>query len=305
MKDIYDIVRERLRHPEESFALATLVRARGSSYRRPGARMLIGRDQCTIGSLSGGCLEEEVAERAQEIFSTGRACLTSFDTRLRFGCNGAIDIFIEPLADDFIAALHTHLQARAKCFARTTFAGATENLGSRVAAFEENYDDSQSFLQEIHPQPRLLLFGSGPDSRPLRAFAEILGWQVIEAEHESEFPEEVDRWTAAIVKSHNYGRDFAALQKLLPLPLRYVGLIGPRRRRDQLLADVFESGTVAHAGLFAPTGLDLGSETPEEIALAIIAEIQHAFAGGTCSSLREIKAPIHVAPPRVEFSVAR
>ncbi len=304
MKDIHDIVREYRRHPGQSFALATLVRARGSSYRRPGARMLIARDGRTVGSLSGGCLEEEVAQRAQEIFASGRACLTSFDTRLRFGCNGAIDIFIEPLADQFVAALNAHLDAREKCFALTTFAGASDKLGSRVAEFEENIDDADSFVQEIHPQPRLLIYGSGPDSRPLRSFAEILGWQVIEAEQESELPEEVDQWTAAVVKSHNYGRDFAALQKLLPLPLPYVGLIGPRRRRDQLLADVFESGTVANAGLFAPTGLDLGSETPEEIALAIIAEIQHAFAGGTGSSLREIKAPIH-ASPRAEFSLAR
>jgi xanthine dehydrogenase accessory factor len=294
VKDIHDIVRECQRRAGEPFALATLVRARGSSYRRPGARMLIGGDGQTVGSLSGGCLEEEVAQGAQQVLRTGEPRLTSFDTRLRFGCNGAIDIFVERLEENFIADLASYLDARQSCFARTTFEGPIDELGSRILAFDPA-SRHNSFLQEIHPQPRLIIYGDGPDSVPLRSFCAVLGWQVIEAEHASELPRGADEWTAAIVKSHNYGRDFAALQALLPFPLRYVGLVGPRKRRDQLLADVLDSGTTANAELFAPTGLDLGSETPEEIALAIVAEVQRAFAGGTGASLREVKAPIHQA----------
>jgi hypothetical protein len=100
------------------------------------------------------------------------------------------------------------------------------------------------------------------------------------------------------VKSHNYGRDFVALQKLLPLNLRYVGLIGPRKRRDQLLNDLLEIGITINAGFFAPAGLDLGVESPQEIALAIISEIQRVFAHGSGLSLREGKMPIHV--PRLQ-----
>jgi xanthine/CO dehydrogenase XdhC/CoxF family maturation factor len=98
-----------------------------------------------------------------------------------------------------------------------------------------------------------------------------------------------------MVKSHNYGRDFAALQRLLPLNLPYVGLIGPRKRRNQLLGDLLESGVTINAGFFGPAGLDLGAETPEEIALEIIAEIQRVFAHGSGVSLRERKIPIHAA----------
>ncbi len=83
------------------------------------------------------------------------------------------------------------------------------------------------------------------------------------------------------MKSHNYGRDFVALQKLLPLNLRYVGLIGPRKRRDQLLDDLLDLGVTINAGFVAPAGLDLGAETPDEIALAIVSEIQRVFAYGS------------------------
>jgi len=97
------------------------------------------------------------------------------------------------------------------------------------------------------------------------------------------------------VKSHNYGRDFAALGKLLPMNLRYIGLIGPRQRRDQLMNHLLDLGITVNAGFFAPAGLDFGAETTEEIALSIIAEIQRVFAKGSGESLRERKISIHEA----------
>src|SRR4051812_26567908 len=102
MKEIREILRLSELRRGEPFALATLVAARGSSYRRPGARMLICPDGATAGSLSGGCLEEEVTLRAAEVMRTGEPALMSFDTRLRFGCNGSIDIFIEAADEDFL-----------------------------------------------------------------------------------------------------------------------------------------------------------------------------------------------------------
>jgi xanthine/CO dehydrogenase XdhC/CoxF family maturation factor len=296
VKDIYDIVRQYTSRRGQAFALATLVRVRGSSYRRPGARMLIAGGGRTVGSLSGGCLEEEVAQRGQEILRTGQPSLTSFDTRRRFGCNGAIDIFIERIGDDFIMDIAGRLEARQRCLAETVFEDADE-MGSRVVAFE-SAGHAGALLQEIHPPPRLIIYGDGPDSIPLRALCAVLGWQIVEAEQVSELPHAVDEWTAAIVKSHNYGRDFAALQTLLPLPLRYVGLVGPRRRRDQLLGDVLDSGIPVHADFFAPAGLDLRAETPEEIALAIVTEIQTVFAGSTGKPLRDLKQPIHAVETR-------
>ena len=292
MREIRDIIREWVRHRGQQLALATLVRAQGSSYRRPGARMLVCPDGVTVGSLSGGCLEEEVAYRAFGVMDTGMPSLMSFDTRLRFGCNGNIDVFVEAVRDDSLAQLARHFTARKTCRVLTRFEGKEEELGTRLLALDEQIPDG-AFLQEIEPPIQLVVFGDGPDSIPLRAFADVLGWDVIEIDQAADLPSRADQRTAAIVKSHNYGRDFAALRHLLALELPYVGLLGPRKRRDQLLNAVLDSGISIDAEVFAPAGLDLGAETPEEIALALISEIQAVFADASADSLRDRKAPIH------------
>ena len=194
--------------------------------------------------------------------------------RKRFGCHGKIEIYIERVAKKFLVDLANDLDARRSHIALTRF-GESE------------------FVQEIHPPLRLMIFGEGPDSVPIQKLSESLGWQPIEIVDPNSLSIVPDEWTAAIVKSHNYGRDFAALQKLLPMNLRYVGLIGPRKRRDQLLNDLLDLGVTINAGFFSPAGLDLGSETPEEIALSIVSEIQRVFARGSGFSLRERKISIH------------
>src|SRR5438045_8672901 len=104
MKEIVDILRVFELHRGQPLALATLVRATGASYRRPGARMLVCPDGTTVGSLSGGCLEEEVAVRATEVVWSETASLMRFDTRRRFGCHGAIEILVERAEDSFLVA---------------------------------------------------------------------------------------------------------------------------------------------------------------------------------------------------------
>jgi xanthine dehydrogenase accessory factor len=285
MKDVYDILREWKKRRGEKFALATLVRAEGSSYRRPGARMLICEDGTTVGSLSAGCVENEVANSARRVLSKGEPFVVSFDTRRRFGCAGKIDILIERIDEDFFGNLAQDLEARRVHVAVTRF-------------------DGEQFIQQIPPPLRLLLVGDGPDNAPFRSLGYLLGWDVIEIVDPNLVSIEPDPWTAAVVKSHNYGRDFVSLQKMLPLQLRYVGLIGPRKRRDQIMGELLEVGVTINAGFFAPAGLDIGSETPEEIALAVVSEIQRVFAGTTGESLRERKTAIHqsktTAPPRSE-----
>ena len=289
MKDIYDILREWRKRPGELFALATLIDVEGSSYRRAGARMLVCQDGLTIGSLSGGCIEEEVAQRAIDVLHGGEPAMTTFDTRQRFGCHGKISILIERVAEGFFRKVAERLDARSSCFVMTT------ESGSRIV--EHGHEQEWRLVQEIHPPIRLLLFGDGPDTMPLRSLGGLLGWQSMEIFDPDAFSIERDQWTAAVVKSHNYGRDFVALRKLLPLNLRYVGVVGARRRRDQLLNDLLDAGITIGPGLFAPAGLDLRADTPEEIALAIVTEIQSVFASGSRVSLRDRKSPIH-APER-------
>ena len=292
MREIADILHAWEKHRGERLALATLVRAQGSSYRRPGARMLICPDGTTAGSLSGGCLEEEVARRSFEVIQTDTPALMNFDTRLRFGCNGTIEILVEPVRETFLSELSEHFAQRRTCRAMTVFSGVLSELGTRMLQTAED-PATDAFVQEIKAPIKLLIFGDGPDSVPLRSFAETLGWSVIEVDRASDLPARADQRTAAVVKSHNYGRDFAALRHLLQLDLRYVGLLGPRKRRDQLLSALLDDGVALYSELFAPAGLDLGAETPEEIALAIISEIQTVFAEASGESLRVRKVPIH------------
>jgi xanthine/CO dehydrogenase XdhC/CoxF family maturation factor len=260
--------------------------------------MLVAANGSAVGSLSGGCLEEEVAQRAIEVIRTGRPALMEFDTRRRFGCNGAIEIFVEAAREEFLAALAESFRLRRRCTAVTIFDENHASAGTRMLATAEAAPPG-AFVQTIEPPIQLLIFGDGPDSAPLRSFAQTLGWPLIECDRAHNLPPRLDDRTAAVVKSHNYGRDFTALQRLLQLNLRYVGLLGPRKRRDQLLGDLLDIGVAINADLFSPAGLDLRAETPEEIALAIVAEIQAVFAESSGESLRDRKAPIHgwnVAP---------
>ncbi len=254
--------------------------------------MLIGCHWPPVGSLSGGCLEEEVALLAQEVIRRGESKLVSFDMRRRFGCNEQIEIFIERVNKKFLFELAEYFEGRRTCIASTNFERTAYELKTKIVGTGEE-TISGAFIQEIDPPIQLVVVGGGHDSAPFRTLCELLGWSLLEVETVSELPEELDAWAAAVVKTHNYGCDFSALQKLLPFGLRYLGLIGPKRRRDQLLTDLFETAGPINAELFAPAGLDLGAETPEEIALAIVAEIQGIFTAASCESLRNRKAPIH------------
>jgi xanthine/CO dehydrogenase XdhC/CoxF family maturation factor len=198
VKDIYDIIDEFKKRLAQPLALATLVRAEGSSYRRPGARMLIRHDGHTIGSLSAGCLEVEVALRAREALQTGEPTIVSFDTRRRFGCAGRIDIFIERISEDFLRDLAHNLAGQRSCFVITAF--GEKDAGSRVVRTETDYDHERQLMQKIHPQIRLLIVGDGPDNGPLRSLGNLLGWEVVEFADPNLLPIEPNDWTAAIVK---------------------------------------------------------------------------------------------------------
>ena len=289
MNELAEIIRFWEQRNDQPMALATLVRVRGSSYRRPGARMLITSDGASAGSLSAGCIEEEVIAAASEVMRTRRSQLMSFDTRRRFGCNGSIEVFVECAPRDLLIALRENLSARRSCELVTVF----ENSDAPGTRISYGYVEPGAFVETIEPPLRLIILGDGPDAIALRAHASLLGWEAIAIQGIPQLREELDEHTAVVVATHNFGRDCAALRYLLPLGLRYVGLVGPRRRRDEILIDVMDSGARVNSELFAPAGLNLAADTPQQIALAIAAEIQSVFAGGTAEHLRERKAPIH------------
>ena len=305
MKALQQIIRRVAENPSRPWALATLVQTEGSTYRKPGARLLVDSDGSTLGVLSGGCLEEDVARHGQLVIDNASPLLLSFDTRRLYGCDGELTILVEPVpaagqSGNLITKIGRLLVNREVCRIRTCFEG--EALGSELLASDVLLAERRGVLIDAVPLPvRLLLFGTGPEIEPITQLCGNLGWVVERFGHPSELAEDFrpDAQTAAIVMTHNFGRDLLALDRLLPLQLRYVGLLGPRKRHAELLARLSEYRPLDFSAdgrsLFAPAGLDIGSEAPEEIALSIMSEVVAVLSGRRGGFLRERGRDIHPA----------
>jgi xanthine/CO dehydrogenase XdhC/CoxF family maturation factor len=202
-------------------------------------------------------------------------------------------------------------------------ADAQEALATRrsaVRAYGPLRDDAPGLevLHEVMAPPiALTVCGAGADARPLVRLAVGLDWRVTVFDHRPDYarPDHfpgatvvlIDRdalaieqptvsaCDAAVVMSHNYERDLLQLRALVVAGVPYVGVLGPRRRTERMLADLGVSDADA-ARVFAPIGLDIGAETPDEIALAIVAEVQAAQAGRRGGPLRERTGGIHALP---------
>ena len=331
----------------EALALATLVRVSGSSYRRPGARLLLGPEGSRVGSLSGGCLEADVSERARECILSGRSRLVRYDLRsdldLLFGhgvgCAGVVEVFVEPLPrgemPGWLAAADEALAARRPSCLTTVFSatGAAEHrLGEhrlepapagppsfsyRVAEREDGRVEAA--VEPLLPEPALFILGAGEDARSLAALAGSQGWFVAIVDPRAAFAsaerfpdvdaivcgplEDVfpglplDERSAAVLVSHHYLRDFVALERLLAKPPGYIGLLGTSGRTARLLCDLEAAGFVPAPGalerLYSPAGLDVGAETPDEIALSIVAEVRAVLRGRTGGFLRDRRGSVH------------
>ncbi len=263
--------------------------------------MLIAANGDSVGGVSAGCIEEEVIACAREVLHSRLARLIAFDTRARFGCHGTIKILVEPVRPDVMNELSECIAQRQPCCIETTFTG--EACGTRIANFEPN---PAAFVQVIEPLLRLILIGQSAESPTLLAQAALLGWDVVRVDSTA-IPAELllDHRAAVVVATHNFGRDAVLLRQLLPAGLKYLGLVGSRRRRDDLLFDLLQQGIEVRSELFAPAGLHLGADGPEAIALSIVAEIQSVFASATAQSLRHHKGPIHAPlqqPPACQES---
>jgi xanthine dehydrogenase accessory factor len=171
----------------------------------------------------------------------------------------------------------------------------------------------RTLVEAVVPPPRLFVLGAGHDAIPVVELARAIGWEVFlcaprarasirtrfgNADHlvfgsASEIAARVDTCdrAAVIVMNHQYEHDRACLTAMLRSRARYIGVLGPRRRTARMLAEVGEAAIDDR--LHAPVGLDLGAETPQQIALAIIAEAQAVLAHAAASPLRERPGTIH------------
>jgi xanthine/CO dehydrogenase XdhC/CoxF family maturation factor len=379
MKELQDIVAafEKIEHCGQIAALATVTEVRGSTYRRPGARMLITQDGCRVGSISGGCLEADVVERSQQVMASGEPMLVQYDTTspddiiwgLGLGCNGLVRVFIERLTQQNklhpvgfisecyrrrqIGVIATVLRAEGELLLEAGTHLMLQQDGSAIAHIKDStlaaliLDDARAalrhnqsalkqyqlpvgnvevFIEAIQPPVPLVIFGAGDDAIPVVGFAKGLGWHVTVVDSRQSYatstrfpaadavivsrPEQIsdafdglrqritiDPRTVAVVMTHNYLQDRELLKTLLPSCLRYLGILGPKSRTERLLQELLEQGaalTENHLSrLYAPVGIDIGADNPEEIALAIVAEIRAVLANRSGGLLRDRKGSIH------------
>lgn len=178
---------------------------------------------------------------------------------------------------------------------------------------------AEAFIEYVSPPVSLFVFGAGPDAAPLVHLANMLGWHVTVVDgrpayltkelfpsadelvlaHPGETRDamSIPRGAVAVIMTHNFNNDVALVRTLLPSAASYVGLLGPRAKADLLLSSLAEEGIIPTddemARLHSPVGLDIGAETPEEIALSIIAEIQATLHERQGTPLRQREGPIH------------
>jgi xanthine/CO dehydrogenase XdhC/CoxF family maturation factor len=233
------------------------------------------------------------------------------------GCGGTVDVLLEPAGTPEFAALMQAMEAslRGQSFTvittlhtgghplrRTIQTGNGELATGNSLAEAGRSQPAETFREVLHPPQRLLIFGAGDDARPMVQMAALMGWNVTVIDSRSQwakpecFPEAervlcaaslndlgIGTRDAAVIMSHSYEQDRAWLAALLPLGVRYLGLLGARHRSALLVAEASAilGWDVARAcdGLFAPVGLDLGGDGADSIALATIAEIKACSEG--------------------------
>ncbi len=347
-------------------ALATVVNVHGSSYRRPGARMLIREDAHWYGSVSGGCLEGDVISKAKEVMNTGIAQLFKYDTRqnaknafgMGYGCNGLLEILIEPIESDEknqsfsmlnLLIAEPGLQGLSTVFYSedNEIAAIGEQCHSNGTDYIKNAELSQLVKKELktavetsntksitykiegkkvkalhevfQPKLNILIYGAVFHVVPFMRIANELGYNVHVTDSFEpiqpvwNFPDAEDITIideaavttlikrtpklAVVFLTHN----FFYIKEELPIVLKsdapYIGILGSRKKTRKILreAEVNEENYSASelAKIHYPIGLDIGANTPEEIALSIIAEIKAFFSNKTGESLKRFDGLIH------------
>lgn len=290
----------------EKCVLASVVALDGTSYRKPGVRMLITDSGEMVGAVSGGCVEKDVQQRAQMVFETGQPLVMAYDGRFRLGCQGTLYILIEPIEIDesTFNLFQEHLEKRdsislvsyyeKKDNAKGAF-GTVMHLGKINIPFNVVNEKLETLNQKLTPCFKLLIIGAEHDAVKLCTLASNMGWEVEvvsswrDPKTLTDFPGAKEVWsltpelldvskldneTAVVLMTHNYALDLKYLLELRKASFAYLGVLGSQNRNDELRSALFEHTDGAEdLEFYGPIGLNIGSETPEEIAISIISEI--------------------------------
>ena len=354
-------------------ALATVVHVEGSSYRRPGARMLVEDNGKITGAISGGCLEGDALRKALLAINQQQNKLVTYNTLheddvdfgVQLGCNGIVHILFEPIdpasPNNPIALLEKCVLERKDAVVVTMFSlknfyglqpgtciffdgentyenvnnasllseiitDASGVLKTKSSLLKEYTDQSvTAFIELVEPLVSLVIVGAGNDALPLTEMASVLGWQIVVVDGRGTHatkqrfskahqlvvgkPGEaisqltIDERTVVVLMTHNYNYDLEVLELLLQQRCGYIGILGPKKRLQRMLCELEDKGVSItpeqEASIYGPTGLDIGAEAAEEIALSVLAEIKAVLSKKEGSFLRNRVDNIHKAPPLV------
>lgn len=337
--------------------LATVVAVDGSAYRRPGAKRLIEPAGDAVGSLTPGCLEAVTRRISADVLDAGEPRTETFDLGdgaswgLGIGCDGTVEVLFEPLGD----ALRPPLEARARderCGVLTVVDsdahgvavgdratvgdGLTPVRGAWPAWLSDGLRPMEDrdgetvtvpgpdgavtvFVDWLVSPPRLVVFGTGSDVRPLAELGTRAGFRVIVvgfrdgAASADRFPGaatvtatspgdlreavDVDADTYAVLATHNFADDQLALAELFETDAPYVGLVGSRDRADRIVDALDSAVSPANRERFySPAGLDLGGGAPTQVALSIVSEVLAVHNDRSPRHLRDRSGPIHDRP---------
>jgi xanthine/CO dehydrogenase XdhC/CoxF family maturation factor len=343
LRELADFLRAH--QDDRALVLATVVATEGSSYRKPGAMMLVRENHQFAGLISGGCLEGDLVEHASAVFGDGRPRRITYDLSsdedailsLGLGCGGIVHLLLQRLEREegfgFLPRLLDTVNERSTCILAVAHIesgnlplGATAMADSqgrrsgderlfgyleqparkwgstgryRYAGASPGGGPGPVLLVRVEPSPRVLICGAGPDAVPVARQVDALGWECLVVDHRGayarpdRFPasaQVLKAWPkdladsfdlgevdAAVVMSHNLEHDATYLAQLGPLNLRYLGLLGPRARREELQDRL----GITEGRVRGPAGLDIGAELPESVALSIIAEMHAVLSGAT------------------------
>jgi xanthine dehydrogenase accessory factor len=323
--DVREELAQRLARGER-VALATVVATRRSAPRPVGSKLVVSESGELQGSVSGGCVESDVAVQAAEVIADGGPRLLTYgisdDQAWSIGlpCGGEIDVFVErfsgELPDPAVPGVSlTVLEGERAGERRLVEPGAVEAGASRVLEL----DGERVFAEVLGPPPRLIAVGAIDTAEELCRSAKALGWRTavvdprmgLATRERVPSPDEVVvAWPdeglsqlalaqddAVVVLTHEERLDVPALTAALASEAFYVGAIGSRRTQEKRRERLLEAGLDEEQleRLSGPAGIDLGAHTPAETALSILAEILAVRAGRDGGRLRDRSGPIHAA----------
>jgi xanthine dehydrogenase accessory factor len=312
----------------ERFALATVVATRRSAPRPVGSKLAVSEGGELAGSVSGGCVENEVYGAAREALDGAPPQLLSYgisdDQALSVGlpCGGEIDVYVQVPDPEVVERVLGVVASEERAVVLTDLETGEQQL-VRDAELERGrsrlveHDGRRVFADVYGPPPRLLVFGAVDTAEALCRAAKAIGWRTIVADARGKFatPERIpsadelvvawpdealaqvqpDHATAVVVLTHDDRFDIPALQGALAGEAFYVGALGSRRNQARRRERLLEAGVREEAvdRISGPAGLDIGADTPAETALSILAEILAVRAGRAGSPLKEAPGRIH------------